>query len=52
MFDWIKRLVFGELDKDKITKWALEKIKEEEEEAIFKKKKEEQEELTGEEDST
>tara|TARA_R110000782_G_scaffold45394_1_gene100859 strand:- start:4107 stop:4232 length:126 start_codon:yes stop_codon:yes gene_type:complete len=34
MFDWIKRLIYGELDKDKIRKWALKKIKEEEDEAI------------------
>ena len=41
MFDFIKRWIWGELDKDKIKDWALEKIKNEQEEAIFKKKCEE-----------
>jgi len=41
MFDFIKRLIWGELPKDKVKGWALEKIKQEEEEAIFKKKCEE-----------
>jgi len=34
MFDWIKRLIYGELDKDKIRTWVLKKIKEEEDKAI------------------
>tara|TARA_R110002096_G_scaffold183258_1_gene361256 strand:- start:387 stop:659 length:273 start_codon:yes stop_codon:yes gene_type:complete len=38
MFDFIKRWIWGELDKDKIKKWGLDKIKIEEEEAIFQKK--------------
>ena len=38
MFDWVKRLFYGELEKDKVRKWGMDKIKEEEEEAIFKKK--------------
>ncbi len=38
MFDWIKRLFYGELEKDKVRKWGMDKIKQEEEEAIFKKK--------------
>tara|TARA_R110000803_G_scaffold89107_6_gene156264 strand:+ start:114 stop:335 length:222 start_codon:yes stop_codon:yes gene_type:complete len=38
MFDWLKRLIYGELEKDKVRKWGLQKIKQEEEEAIFKKK--------------
>lgn len=41
MFDFIKRWIWGELDKDKIKDWALDKIKNEEEDAIFKKKCEE-----------
>ena len=42
MFDWIRRLIYGELDKDKVRTWVLKKIKEEEE----------KEELTGNEDTT
>ena len=38
MFDWVKRLFYGELEKDKVRKWGMDKIKAEEEEAIFKKK--------------
>tara|TARA_R110000765_G_scaffold86166_1_gene165855 strand:+ start:626 stop:913 length:288 start_codon:yes stop_codon:yes gene_type:complete len=38
MFDWIKRLFYGELEKDKVRKWGMDKIKQEEEEAIFQKK--------------
>ena len=38
MFDWIKRLFYGELEKDKVRKWGMDKIKAEEEEAIFQKK--------------
>lgn len=38
MFDWLKRLIWGELEKDKVKKWGLKKIKQEEEEAIFQKK--------------
>lgn len=38
MFDWIKRLFYGELEKDKVRKWGMDKIKKEEEEAIFQKK--------------
>ena len=34
MFDWIKRLIYGELDKDKIRTCVLKKIKEEEDKAI------------------
>ena len=29
MFDWIKRLIYGPLDKDKVREWGLKKIEEE-----------------------
>ena len=38
MFDFIKRWIWGDLEKDKVRAWASEKIKQEEEEAIFQKK--------------
>ena len=38
MFDFIKRWIWGELPKDKVRSWAIEKITQEEEEEIFKKK--------------
>lgn len=38
MFDFIKRWIWGDLEKDKVRAWATDKIKKEEEEAIFQKK--------------
>lgn len=38
MFDFIKRWIWGELPKDKVRSWAIEKITREEEDKIFKKK--------------
>ena len=35
MFDWVKRLFYGELEKDKVRKWGMDKIKAEEEEYVL-----------------